>query len=164
MLKLNLTGKPEIVTLAGGATLDCRPLDYRDVLDALSERQDGDGLFEQVCLLGGKVVTGWSGLFDSEGAPLAFDAELLPALMRQPQVWSPFYAQYGSRAFNLVSEGNGSAPSADGTPAGESGSAEGASTSTARGAGGARSGSARRTATASRSGSSKPKKASRSRG
>jgi hypothetical protein len=164
MLKLNLTGQPELVALAGGATLECKALDYRDVIDAMAEMQPGDTMFEQVVALGGVVVTGWTGIHDDAGAPLAFDAALVPALMRQPQVWSPFWEQYARRAMNMVQEGNGSAPSADGTPAEESGSAEGASTSTGRAAGRARSGSARQTKTAGRSGGSTAKKAPRSRG
>lgn len=163
MLRLNLSGRPEVVTLSG-ATLECKALDYGDVIIAMAEMQPDDTLFEQVAALGGVVITGWTGIHDATGAPLAFDPALVPALMRQPQVWSPFWEQYARRAMNMAREGNGSAPSADGTPVEESGSAEGASTSTGRGAGRARSGSARQTTTGARLAGSKPKKAPGSRG
>lgn len=118
MLKLNLTGHPERVALPDGAALVCAALDHETVVEVLSSAEEGEPLRRTVLRLAEAVIEDWEGIHDDEtGEAVAFDADLLPAILADPRVYSRFHAGYAARAFGLVTEGNGSAPSPDGTSA-----------------------------------------------
>ncbi|QQA43957.1 hypothetical protein [Pelagovum pacificum] len=159
MLKLNLTGRPERIELGHGAVLICDPVDYDIVLEVILEAEGAETLVVRGRRLGARVITGWEGLADlGTGEPLEFTPELVPSLLRQPVVWSAFWEQYAMRAFGMVSEGNGSAPSSDGTSEGDAPIAKGAATSSVERAKSAPRGSGRATRKAKPSASSKAKK------
>jgi hypothetical protein len=64
------------------------------------------------------LVTDWQGVLDADGNALAFDPKLLPQLMAIEDVAAAFWKHVLEPERRRVLEGNGSAPSPNGTSAG----------------------------------------------
>lgn len=121
MLKINLTGKPEVVELGAGASLVCAPRDIQILSDAVDSlelaTEDEFDMLKLAFAVGKEVVQDWSGLVDTDGNEIAFDPDLIDVVLSDPQIMQPFRAEYMNRMLSLRAEGNGSQPSQNGTSA-----------------------------------------------
>lgn len=118
MFKINLTGADETVRLSDSAGLVCAPRDIEILAEALQEVREADKDLNMNALctaLAQDVVRGWFGLCDEAGNDIAFDPDLVPAVMSDPIVLQAFRDQYVNRLLYLREEGNGSTPSQNGT-------------------------------------------------
>lgn len=132
MFKINLTGADETVRLSEDAGLVCAPRDIEtmgEILQDLRETEEDLTMNAMAKALAQEVVRGWYGLFDEGNAEIAFDPDLVPAVMSDPVVLQAFRDQYLNRLLYLREEGNGSTPSQNGTSGAEETTATAASKS-----------------------------------
>lgn len=78
-----------------------------------------DGLFRQYQIeaLARYGITRWEGVSDQAGQPLPVDAASVEAFAAHPEMSSAFDAAYAVDTTALAAEGNGSAPTSDGSSA-----------------------------------------------
>lgn len=127
MLKLNLSREPYWLDLPKGVRLRVRPIGTSLMLDvyqepevaALSEDTD-DGTAGAI--LGRAImqhaIEEWEGVADERGRPLKITREAIEALLEDFTLWTALQERYIGPALEFQDEGNGSAPSPNGSSEG----------------------------------------------
>lgn len=122
MLRLEVMEGPSWIELAPGVEVQVAPLSSVIVARAQADAvADGNsdhrgaavaGLVARVAQL---AILDWRGVGDAEGEPIPVSPAGVEALMAVQAVSAAFFSQYVARAFQVIEEKKGSAPSQNGT-------------------------------------------------
>lgn len=128
MIRLNPTAADRVIDLGGGVELTCAPLTSAVFTAARSDPAlavalAGGASVEEATLatvkaIARRVIKDWNGVGDADGNPVSPDPERIDQLLDIWPLYDAFNARFCGPALMLVSEGNGSAPSRNGTSAG----------------------------------------------
>lgn len=124
MLRLDLTAGPRWLDLGHGVRLEVLPLNstmmldvWRDPVLAELDHADPSHRVAFVKAVARRAVVGWDGVGDLEGNPIEVTPQGIDALLDIWALYMVFNADFVNHGLTVVSEGNGSAPSRNGTSA-----------------------------------------------
>lgn len=124
MIRLGLKKEPYWLDLPRGVRVEVQPMSTALMARVQARRaeteagEDEDVSVAFVTAVATEAILSWEGVLDEKDRPVPVNPAYMAALMAEYPIFRAFQADYVATGLALVEEGNGSAPSPDGTSAG----------------------------------------------
>lgn len=124
MIRLGLKKEPYWLDLPHGVRVEVQPMSTALMARVQARRAEADGAEDEdvsvafVTAVAVEAIIAWEGVGDEKGKPAPVSPDYVAAMMGEYPIFRAFQTDYVATGLALVEEGNGSAPSPDGTTAG----------------------------------------------